>query len=166
MAMEGTVTLKPMTKEMYHAFFREYQNDADLYLNKNDFVEYRYEKSKVDAYIQRQMDLKRLPFAIVYGDELVGEVRLYDIEQGKSAALGITMKSKRYKDRGFGTQAERLAIRYAFYVLDVPTVYADSVLTNTRSQHVLEKVGFQLVREDKERKYYRITRPEQLPHGP
>ena len=70
------------------------------------------------------------------------------------------MKSSQYKDRGFGTQAEWLAIDYAFHKLDIPVLYADAVLTNTRSQHVLEKVGFQLISQDARRKYYRISRVE------
>lgn len=156
--MSLEVTLKPMTAEMYHTFFQEYENDMDLYFDKNDYFEYIYEKSKVDAYIQRQIDLKRQPFAIMYGDEMVGELKIYDIVIGKSASLGITMKNKNYKDRGFGTRAEQLAIEYVFYQLDIPVIYADSILTNTRSQHVLEKVGFQVVYADEKRKHYQITR--------
>lgn len=30
--MEPEITLTPMTARMYHAFFRDYQNDADLYI--------------------------------------------------------------------------------------------------------------------------------------
>lgn len=30
--MEPEITLTPMTARMYHAFFRGYQNDADLYI--------------------------------------------------------------------------------------------------------------------------------------
>lgn len=157
--MGEEILLKPMTPEMYHEFFREYQNDMDLYLDKNEFFEYVYDKSKVDAYIQRQVDLKRQPFAIMYGDEMVGELKIYDIDVGKSASLGITMKNSKYKNRGFGTRAEQLAIEYVFHQLDIPVLYADSVLTNTRSQHVLEKVGFQFVYADEERKHYQITRP-------
>ena len=130
--MGPEITLTPMTARMYHAFFRDYQNDADLYLDKSEFREYTYDRETVDAYIQRQIALKRLPFAI----------------------------SSQYKDRGFGTQAERLAIDYAFHKLDIPVLYADAVLTNTRSQHVLEKVGFQLISQDARRKYYRISRVE------
>ena len=156
--MKTEITLTPMTPEMYHAFLKEYQNDIDLYLDKSDFVEYYYDKAKVDAYIQKQIDLKRLPFAIMYGDEMVGELKLYDIVANKSATLGITMKNKNYKDRGFGTRAEQLAIEYVFDQLDIPVLYADSVLTNTRSQHVLEKVGFQFIYADEQRKHYRILR--------
>lgn len=156
--MSEEITLKPMTAEMYHAFFQEYQNDMDLYLDKNEFFEYVYDKAKVDAYIQKQCDLKRLPFAIMHGDEIVGELKIYDIVNGQSAVLGITMKNKNYKDRGFGTRAEQLAVEYVFYKLDIPVLYADSVLTNTRSQHVLEKVGFEFLYADEKRKYYRIVR--------
>ena len=65
--MEPEITLTPMTARMYHAFFRDYQNDADLYLDKGEFREYTYNRETVDAYIQRQIALKRLPFAIMYG---------------------------------------------------------------------------------------------------
>ena len=147
-----------MTTEMYHAFFKEYQNDPDLYLNPQDFSEYRYEANKVDAYIQKQIDLKRQPFAILYGDEIIGELKLYNIKANVCATLGITMKQRQFKDRGFGTKAEMLAIKYVFEELDIPVLYADSILTNTRSQHVLEKVGFQFIREDEQRKCYQITR--------
>ena len=152
------ITLKPMTRDMYHSFFQEYENDMDLYLDKNDYYEYIYEKSKVDAYIQRQIDRNRQPFAIMYGDEMVGELKIYDIVIGKSAVLGITMKNRNYKDKGFGTRAEQLAIEYVFYQLDIPVLYADCILSNTRSQHVLEKVGFQLMYKDEQRKHYQITR--------
>ena len=156
--MADTVYLKPMTYEMYHEFFREYQNDPDLYLDKKDYRAYCYSKEIADKYIQRQVDRNRLPFAIMCGDEIVGELKLYDIKSRECATLGIAMKNANYKDRGFGTEAERLAIAYVFHELDIPVLYADSVLTNTRSQHVLEKVGFRLIGEDESRKYYRITR--------
>ena len=156
--MKEMISLKPMTPEMYHAFFQEYENDMELYIDKNDFTEYVYNREKVDAYIQKQISLKRLPFAIMCGEEMVGELKLYDIVSGKSATLGITMKSKKYKDKGYGTQAERLAIDFVFNELDIPVLYADSILTNTRSQHVLEKVGFQFLYADEQRKHYRITK--------
>ncbi len=156
--MEEGITLKPMTGEMYHDFFREYRNDPDLYLDPREFFEYVYDKDKVDAYIQKQIRLHRLPFAIMYGDEMVGELKIYDVVEGQSATLGITMKNKKYKDRGFGTRAEQLAIEYVFHELDIPVLYADSILTNTRSQHVLEKVGFELLYADEQRKHYRIVR--------
>lgn len=156
--MKHEITLQPMTPALYHLFFQEYENDPDLYLDKNDFVEYTYDRETVDRYIQKQIDLHRLPFAIMCGDEMAGELKLYNIVPGESAVLGITMKNRKYKDRGFGTRAEQLAVEYVFHQLDIPVLYADSILTNTRSQHVLEKVGFQFVYADEQRKHYRILR--------
>lgn len=153
-SMAHDVRLMPMTREMYHAFFREYQNDPALYLNQADYVSYIYNEEAVDRYIQRQIDRNRLPFAIMVGDEIVGELKFYDIKPGESAFMGISMKNDAYKGKGYGTQAERKAIDYCFHTLDIPVLYADSVLTNIRSQHVLEKAGFAFLREDAQRRYY------------
>lgn len=152
--MNSKVAIKPMTREMYHVFFREYQNDPTLYLDPADYVSYVYTEETVDRYIQRQIDRNRLPFAIMVGDEIVGELKFYDIKPGESVFMGIAMKNDTCKGKGYGTQAERIAIDYCFHTLDIPVLYADSVLTNTRSQHVLEKVGFAFLREDAQRRYY------------
>lgn len=49
---------------------------------------------------------------------------------------------KEYKNKGYGTQAEILMMQYAVSKLGLKTIYADAVLKNQRSQHVLKKVGF------------------------
>ena len=156
--MEREICLRPMTPEMYHEYYKEYQNDPDLYIDKNAYTDYVYDKEKVDRYIQRQIDLKRKVFAIMYGDEMVGELIIKNVEEHKSATLGISMKNENYKDRGFGTKAEQLAIAYVFNELDIPVLYADSILSNRRSQHVLEKVGFRFIKEEGNFKYYSIER--------
>ncbi len=56
------------------------------------------------------------------------------------------------------TFSEEKVSRYVFNELDIPTLFADTIKTNTRSQHVLEKVGFTFIREDENFKYYRIDR--------
>ena len=156
--MNTGVYLLPMTAEMYHEYFREYQNDFDLYADKCAYSPYTYKKEKVNRYIQRQVDLKRKPFAIMFDDEMVGEIVIKNIVEHECATLSIAMKNTKYKDRGFGTKAEQLAIQYVFNELDIPVLYADSIRSNTRSQHVLEKVGFKLIKEDRDFKYYRIDR--------
>lgn len=45
-----------------------------------------------------------------------------------------------------------------FDELGMTAVNADTVQKNTRSQHILEKVGFRLTGEDEMFKYYRIER--------
>ena len=68
------------------------------------------------------------------------------------------MQNDTVKGKGYGTQAERLAIKYAFDEMEMVAVNADVILKNTRSQHVLEKAGFHFVNDDGVFKYYRIER--------
>ena len=156
--MNQKVWLQPMTAEMHHAYFREYQNDPDLYLDPRAYTAYTYDVQTVERYIKRQIDLKRKVFAIMHGQEMVGEMVIKNIEPGKCATMGLAMRNAQYKDRGYGTRAEQLAIQYVFHELDIPVLYADALITNTRSQHVLEKVGFRLIREEGDFRYYSVER--------
>ena len=158
MPTKQDVCLIPMTPEMYHAYFKEYENDPDLYIDKNAYTSYTYEEAAVNRYIRRQTDLNRKPFAIMADGEMVGELIVKNIVPHQCATLGLAMKNAQYKDRCFGTQAERLAVQYVFQDLDIPVLYADAILSNTRSQHVLEKVGFQFIKEEGNFRYYRIDR--------
>ena len=155
---DADIKLTLMTDDMYRSYLREYENDSDLYMPGQEYTHYKYSKEKVERYIQRQRDLKRVTLAILCNDEIVGEIILKNIEDHKCATMGISLKNQKYKDHGIGTAAERLAVQFVFNELDIPTLYADTIQTNTRSQHVLEKVGFSFIREDKDFKYYRIDR--------
>ncbi|MBR0513182.1 MAG: GNAT family N-acetyltransferase [Clostridia bacterium] len=155
---QGNVRLVPMTAEMYRLFFLEFENDPDVYLPGQKYVRYEYSEEKVAKYAQRQKDLRRITLAILSDEEIVGEIILKNIKPHQCATMSIVLKNAQYKDHGIGTQAEKLAVQYVFHDLDIPALYADTVRTNSRSQHVLEKVGFTLIREDQDFKYYRIDR--------
>ncbi len=155
------IYLIPMTDDMYKSYFKEYENDADLLLKNQEFVSYVYSEEKVNKYINRQKDMGRIPLAIMSDNEIVGEIIIKNIEKHKSATMSITLKNAKYKDKGIGTEAEKLAVKYVFDELNIKTLYADTVKENARSQHVLEKVGFTLVREDEDFKYYKIVNPEE-----
>ena len=111
---QSGIRLVPMTPEMYHQYFREYENDPDLCPDQAKYVHYVYSEERADRYIRRQADLKRIPLAIMRGDEIVGEILLKNIEERRSATLSITLKNAAFKDHGYGTRAEILAVRYVF----------------------------------------------------
>ena len=158
MGSRKEVSLCVMTPEMYRAYFREYENDPALYLPGQPYAPYVYSEEAVERYVRRQQDLGRIPLAILYGDELAGEIVLKNIEPGRRATMGIALKNASWKDRGIGTEAERLAVEYVFRELDIPVLYADALRGNARSRHVLEKAGFDRIREDRDFVYYRIDR--------
>ena len=68
------------------------------------------------------------------------------------------MQNDSVKGHGYGTLAEKLALKYAFEVLGMNAVNADTIIKNTRSGHVLEKVGFRFIEEKDGFRYYRCER--------
>lgn len=97
--------------------------------------------------------------AILKGNTPIGEIQLKQIDQErKECTLSIHMKNNTVKGHGYGTYAEQLALQYAFEILGMDAVNTDTITKNKRSQHVLEKVGFQYIREENGYKYYRYER--------
>lgn len=41
------IYLLPMTAQMHHEYFKEYQNDLDLYIDKVAYATYSYEEEKI-----------------------------------------------------------------------------------------------------------------------
>ena len=155
-----TIRLKVMTREVCHELYKHWTNDASIYMDMRLFQPYVYDEAAVNRYFDAKgQDASRRLFAIMLGDQVIGELQLKQIGyEKKECTLSVHMQNDEVKGKGYGTQAERLAVRIAFDELEMTAVNADTVIKNTRSQHVLEKVGFRLVGEDNTFKYYRIER--------
>jgi RimJ/RimL family protein N-acetyltransferase len=76
--------------------------------------------------------------------EPIGEMN-YRI-QDKLAEIGIKICDFNYQEKGYGTKALKMLIKYLFSEMDVDKIILDTNLKNTRAQHVYEKIGFQKVR--------------------
>ena len=146
------VTICPMTRQMCHTFYQGFQNDPAI----GHYYEYVYTPEIADSYFERNSVLGKMLFAILVGNQIVGEVKLKKIDrETRECSMGIHLQNDFVKGKGYGTQAERLVLQYAFEELGMVAVNAKAVLKNTRSQHVLEKVGFRYTHEDDTFKYYR-----------
>lgn len=154
------IVLHEVTRELLHAYYRGFDSDPDIFMDMSKFFTYQYDPEKIDAFwAARQPKPDRREFLILADDTVVGELCLKHIDfEKKECELSIHLQNDAVKNKGYGTQAEKLAVRYAFEELGMETVLADAVLKNTRSQHVLEKVGFQFIRQDEMFKYYRYDR--------
>ncbi len=151
------IYLEPMTNALYHEYCQKFENDPDLYMNMDAFAPYQYDFEQAEQYLRRKKEKKQIVFAIMRKGAPIGEVLLKEIDYGKKVCtLGICLQNDSVKGRGIGTRAEQLILDHAINRLGMKTVYADAILKNTRSQHVLEKVGFRLVRQDDKFKYYRF----------
>lgn len=149
------ITLIPMGRELCYEFYRGFENDPDIFMDMGKFYEFTYDPGWVDDYFDRQAARGRVLFAVMLEGKPVGEVKLWDIDwENRECKLGIHLQNDAVKGRGIGTRAERLAVEYAFRELDLERVWADVVLKNTRSQHVLEKAGFRFLRQEGDYRWY------------
>ncbi len=156
----NTIALAPMTRALCRQFYQGFQTDPALYADPSQCVPYRYSDAWADAYFVRQMEKQRIHLAIMQGDAPVGEILLKEIDRANgTCSLSIHLQNDGVKGQGVGTAAERLALQYAFRDCGFRIVNADAIIANTRSQHVLEKVGFRFVREENGFRYYTCPRP-------
>ena len=160
--IDADLRLVPATKELCRAYYQQFEHDPALFEDPSKMVPYVYNEAEADAKFDARSKLTdRHAFYILLGDTVIGELVLKHIDpEKKSCVLGICLVNDRWKNKGYGTAAERLAVDYAFEELGMETVLADTLLQNTRSQHVLQKLGFRFVSQDEHFKYYKITRTQ------
>jgi len=151
--------LQRMTRELCHELYKEWENDEAIFMDMSLFKPYVYNEDAVNRYYDSKQDSSRMMFVIMLSNKPIGELQLKQIDYDKKECiLSIHMQNDNFKEKGYGTKAEQLAIKYAFDELGMNAVNADTVKKNTRSQHVIEKVGFKYVKEDDSFIYYRIQR--------
>lgn len=155
----SNICLRNMTKELCRAYHQQFAFDPDLFMDMSRFTEYRYTQEHADAHWQRQRDLNRVHLAILRRDKIIGEIVIKNIDREKKCCtFGIHLTNDTVKNKGYGTKAEILMLQYAFHEMGMNTVYADAILKNTRSQHVLTKVGFLETHADDKFRYYRCEK--------
>jgi len=77
-------------------------------------------------------------------DILIGFVSLHSFEwNNQTATLSIGIGDSAYWGKGYGTDAMKLILRYAFYELNLYRVGLQTIGYNSRAIHLYEKVGFQ-----------------------
>lgn len=153
------ISLQIMSRDQCHELYREWENDPAIYMDMSLFHKYQYDAATVDRYYDAKQIPSRILFAIMKEGKPIGELQLKQIDlQKKECTLSIHMQNDAVKGKGYGSAAEQLALQYAFTVMGMVVVNADTVIKNARSQHVLEKVGFQFVKEENGFRFYRCAR--------
>jgi len=153
------IYLTEMTQELARHYFQRFQLDPALFLDPAKYKPYVYDEAQCDATIERYRQMGRVYFAVMLDGEPIGEVVLKNINRiERHCTMGITMRSDEFKNKGYGTKAEILAIKYAFLEISMETVFADTIIHNARSQHVLKKVGFIETHQDDAFVYYRCDK--------
>jgi len=121
-------------------------NDQDVIRNLLNFrpMNLQGEEEFLDK-VTRDPDLLILGIALRSDDRLIGNVVLHRIQsRDRQAGFGILIGEKAEWSRGYGTEATRLIVRYAFDVLNLNRVWLHVLEDNQRGQRAYEKVGFKV----------------------
>lgn len=133
--------LRTMTRDEFHQSRRVYV--ADPVMDPDPYV---YDVEKVDEtydrYTAREADYPTVGIFTPDG-KVIGELSFKRIDREKRRCeLGIMMLNDSHKGQGYGGEAFRMAVDYAFDVLDLDAIYADTMGSNTRMQRILSRLGF------------------------
>lgn len=86
------------------------------------------------------------------GDVLIGSAGLINIEPvHRSAVFGILIGELEYQNRGYGSEATALMVRYGFEVLNLNRIGLDVFANNPRAIKVYERCGFVLEGRQRQR---------------
>lgn len=118
----------------------------------------RFTVEAIEQFILRAAnDRSRMDFAIClsHNDALIGEVSLLEIdEQNKRGGMRIMLHSMLDADKGYGTEAMKLFVRYVFEQTTLNRLELEVLAYNPRAKHVYEKVGFVVEGVAREATYY------------
>jgi RimJ/RimL family protein N-acetyltransferase len=82
---------------------------------------------------------------IYLSDEMIGTIEFCHMSwfDYKGGEICYTIK-KKFRGKGYGTEALRVFVKYCFNEMKLHKVYADTDKDNIASRRILEKVGFKL----------------------
>lgn len=145
---EGTtIYLRELTESDANEAYCNWLNDPIV----NKYLETR--KATIEDLKQYIRLKKESPNCLFFGiflkenDKHIGNVKLEPIDfERKTSYFGILIGEKEQWGKGIGTEATRLAVDYAFNVLNLKEVMLGVIAENKAAIRAYEKVGFEIKR--------------------
>lgn len=135
--------LVKMTRSLMHEFYKSFSYDPETIADTKQTPVYKYNKEVVNKHYDKHTAQGKIHFAIMLDDKIIGDIYLKHLDpELESCDIGVHIVNDQYKGKGYGTQAEKILLSYIFNKLKMKTVYAETLIKNERSAHVLKKVGF------------------------
>jgi diamine N-acetyltransferase len=139
------IYLRPLEREDA-AIFVPWVNDQEIIRN---LVLYRpMNRDNEEEFIARASKEHNgivLGIALKKDDRLIGNTALHAVHsKNRNAGFGIMIGDKTEWNRGYGTEATGLMVRYGFTTLNLNRIWLHVHEYNPRGRRAYEKVGFQV----------------------
>ncbi len=137
------VTLRPVESGDYPTL-AAYANDLQIELLGGGDPPVPRSAAAVDEFWRRRADDKdTIDFAIAVDGKLIGQCGLTQLDPAaQTAELGITIGEREYWGRGYGRDAVRQLIEYAFRIRNLRKIWLRVHANNARAIRSYESVGF------------------------
>lgn len=122
-----------------------WDNDLEVSLPLGDEAYTPYSLTKMQEILGDIIKKQSHIFDIVelHTDALIGRCMLFNVDQvNRHATLGIVIGEKDHWNQGYGQDAIRLLLDYAFNLLNLNSVMLGTFAFNQRAISCYEKVGF------------------------
>ncbi|WJE17189.1 GNAT family protein [Halobacillus sp. ACCC02827] len=144
MMEDSRLYLRPIEDQDIDGIYHSVQDEETRYMTgtRRTFTK----KEIIDRYRKFREDSSRRDFAICLreGDRVIGDLAIVDIDQdNRKAGFRISLHAGAYQNKGYGTEAVKLAVRYTFKELELNRLELEVYSHNIRGIKAYEKAGFQ-----------------------
>ncbi|MCL2406538.1 MAG: GNAT family N-acetyltransferase [Defluviitaleaceae bacterium] len=117
--------------------------------------------------IQKLQHGKNIRLGIFLNDgTVIGDIALQDVDHvNRSCSIGMGIAKYENRNKGYGKQAMRLILGYAFNHIGLERVAAQTLEINLSAQKCLEQLGFVLEGTERKAVYFRGKRFDRLNYG-
>ena len=118
--------------------------------NINKYLEVRFQNknelkkkyfSKINFYNKSKSIIL---FGIFYNNEHIGNIKIDNNKLHRRAEIGLLIGNKNFWGKGFGTEAIRLASKFAFKYFKCEILFAGSYRSNISSINSFKKAGWKI----------------------
>lgn len=138
--MSGDLKLRPLEREDLK-FVHRLNNDAKImsYWFEEPYEAFVELQELYDKHIHDQSERR---FILELDGQMVGLVELMEIDYIHRRAEFQIIIDPKFQGHGYAVSATKLAMKYAFHVLNLHKLYLIVDKVNEKAIHVYEKVGF------------------------
>ena len=144
------VRLVAVDPEVMAKAFHKWDRDSEYMRLLDSDPPVMWSEKKIKQWIEKDMEKEQLsefffPIRTIHEDQLIGFVGLFSISWSSGDAwAGIGIGERDYWGNGYGTDAMRLILRYAFTELNLYRVTLGVFEYNHRARRSYEKTGFSI----------------------
>ncbi|MBC1978415.1 spermidine N1-acetyltransferase [Listeria marthii] len=138
--MSGDLKLRPLEREDLK-FVHRLNNDAKImsYWFEEPYEAFVELQELYDKHIHDQSERR---FILELDGQMVGLVELMEIDYIHRRAEFQIIIDPKFQGHGYAVSATKLAMKYAFHVLNLHKLYLVVDKVNEKAIHIYEKVGF------------------------